>query len=327
MQERRRQIISGLAALSLPTLAVPQWAQAQAWPSQPVKLVVTFPPGGSSDLVARLIGPPLAEKLGQSVIVENKPGAGSTIGAAAVANAAPNGYTLLMSNSAPMSISPALMEKPPYDPVRSFTHLTYIGAVPTVLVVHPSLPVKDFASFIAWAKAQKEPIPFGSGGAASVGHIVGELLAQKADLKMLHVPYKGAGPMRNDLLGGQLKVAIDALPQNLQFQQSGQLRLLAVTSSQRVATAPDIPTVVELGYPALVAENFVGISAPAGLSEDVAKAFQQAIDQVLKTPDIQAKLKQMGFVLAVKSRTEFTDFVRQQAQVWAPAVKQTGATL
>jgi tripartite-type tricarboxylate transporter receptor subunit TctC len=326
MSTDRRHFLSILAAASLPAL-LPIAARAQAWPAQPIKLVVTFPPGGSSDLVARLIGPILAEKLGQPVVIENKPGAGSTIGAAAVATAAPNGYTLLMSNSAPMSISPALMEKPSYDSLKSFTHLSYIGAVPTVLVVHPSLQVKDFAEFITWARAQKEAIAFGSGGAASVGHIVGELLGQKAGVKMLHVPYKGAGPMRNDLLGGQLKVAVDALPQNLAFHQAGRLRMLAVTAPQRAPTAPDVPTVVELGYPALVAENFVGISGPAGLSEEVSRSFEQAVDQVLKMPDIQAKLQQMGFVLASKNRVQFTDFVRQQSQSWAPVVKLTGATL
>lgn len=326
MSLHRRTVLTGIAAVSGAAL-FPLAARAQSWPSQPIKLVVTFPPGGSSDIVARLIGPPLAEKLGQSVIIDNKPGAASTIGAAAVATAKPDGYTLLMSNSSPMSISPALMEKPSYDPIKSFTHLTYIGAVPTVLVVHPSLPVKDFAGFIAWAKAQKEAVAYGSGGAASVGHIIGEMLGQKAGIKMLHVPYKGAGPMRNDLLGGQLKVAIDALPQNLQFQQSGQLRLLAVTAPQRAPTAPEVPSVVELGYPSLVAENFVGISAPAGLPDDVARKLHQAAEQVLQMPDIQSKLRQMGFVLGSKSPGDFTEFVRQQVGAWAPAVKQTGATI
>jgi tripartite-type tricarboxylate transporter receptor subunit TctC len=326
MSMHRRTLLTGIAALPA-TAMLPLTARAQAWPSQPIKLIVTFPPGGSSDIVARLIGPPLAEKLGQPIIVDNKPGAASTIGAAAVASAKPDGYTMLMSNSAPMSISPALMDKPSYDPVRSFTHLTYIGAVPTALVVHPSLGVKDFAGFIAWAKAQKEAVAFGSGGAASVGHIVGEMLAQKAGIKMLHIPYKGAGPMRNDLLGGQLKVAIDALPQNLQFQQSGQLRLLAVTAPQRAPTAPDVPSVVELGYPSLVAENFVGISGPAGLPDDVARKFHQAAEQVLQMPDIQSKLQQLGFVLQPKSPADFTAFVRQQVTTWAPVVKQTGATI
>lgn len=321
----RRQLFGSLAVLALP--AWPGLAHAQAWPSQSLRLVVTFPPGGASDIVARLIAPLLSEKLGQPVVVENRPGAGSTIGAAHVANAAPNGYTLLMSNSAPMSISPALMEKASYDPIKSFRHLAYVGDVPTVLVVHPSLPVSDFAGFMAWARAQKDPVPFGSGGAASVGHIVGEMLAQKGGLKLQHIPYRGAGPMRTELLGGQLKVAIDALPQNLQFRKTGQLRLLAVTSPRRVAQASDIPTMVELGYPALVAENFVGVSGPAGLPDSVARALIQTLGQVLANPDVRSKLEAQGFELEHKTPDMFTAFIKEQAERWAPVVKSTGATL
>lgn len=320
----RRQFMCVLASAAA-AAALP--ARAQSWPSQPIRLVVTFPPGGSSDIVARAIGPVLSEKLGQPVVIENRPGAGSTIGAAQVAQSEPNGYTLLMSNSAPLTISPFLLAKPTYDPVQSFAHLSYIGAVPTVLVVHPSLPVQDFAGFVAWAKAQREPIAFGSGGGASVGHIVGELLAQQAGIKLQHIPYKGAGPMRTDLLGGQIKVAVDALPQNLPLHQSGRLRLLAVTSPQRVAQAPTVPTVVELGYPGLVAENFVGLSAPAGLPAAVAQTLLQALDSVLAQADLRAKLEQQGFVLGHKSPQAFTSFVQQQAQQWAPVVKATGATL
>ena len=325
MHDRRQTLVRGFAVLTAP--AWPGLAMAQAWPSQPLRIVVTFPPGGSSDIVARLLAPLLSEKLGQSVVVENRPGAGSTIGAAHVANAAPNGYTLLMSNSAPMSISPALMDKPSYDPIKSFQHLAYVGDVPTVLVVHPSLPVTDFGGFLAWAKAQKDPVPFGSGGAASVGHIVGELLAQKAGVKLQHIPYRGAGPMRSDLLGGQLKVAIDALPQNLQFKKTGQLRLLAVTSRKRVALAGDVPTMVELGYPTLVAENFVGVSAPAGLAEPVARALVQTLGQILASPDVRSKLEAQGFELENMTPEMFTAFIKEQAERWVAVVKSTGASL
>ena len=322
---KRRQLLQGLALLGLPALS--PLASAQAWPTQPIKLVVTFPPGGSSDLVARLIGPLLGEALGQPIVVDNRPGAGSTIGASHVANAAPDGYTLLMSNSAPMSISPSLMAKASYDPTKSFQHLAYVGEVPTVLVVHPSLPVTDFASFLAWAKAQPDPVPFGSGGAASVGHIVGEMLAQQAGLKLQHIPYRGAGPMRTDLLGGQLKFAIDALPQNLQFRKTGQLRLLAVTSATRSVQAPELPTVVELGYPKLVAENFVGVSAPAGLPAPVAASLQAALAKVLAMPDVKSKLQGMGFEGGNKAPEAFSAFIREQAERWAPVVKASGATL
>ncbi len=325
MMRRRDALRFTAAAIGSSTLA--SLARAQAWPTQPVRLVVTFPPGGASDIVARLIAPPLAERLGQSVVVDNRPGGAATIGATAVARAPADGHTLLVSNSAPLSISPALMEKPLYDPLRSFRHLVYVGDVPTVLVVHPSLPVTDFAGFLAWARAQKEPIAFGSGGQASVGHIVGELLAQRAGLKMVHVPYKGAGPMRGDLLGGQIRVAVDALPQNLQFRGNGRLRLLAVTAARRVAQAPDLPTVVELGYPELVAENFVGISAPAGLPATVEQPLLRALAQVLALPDIQEKLRAQGFELEQRSPEAFAAFIRQQAERWAPIVRASGAQL
>ncbi|MGA1287699.1 MAG: Bug family tripartite tricarboxylate transporter substrate binding protein [Rubrivivax sp.] len=325
MTDRRQILAQGLGLLA--ATAVPAASRAQAWPTQPVKLIVTFPPGGSSDIVARLVAPLLSQRIGQTVTVENRPGAASTLGAALVARSQPDGHTLLMSNSAPMSISPTLMDKPSYDPLASFRHLAYIGDVPTVLVVHPSVPVTDFAGFVAWAKAQGEPVSFGSGGQASVGHIVGELLAQQAGLKMQHVPYKGAGPMRSDLLGGQIKVAVDALPQNIPFLTSGRLRLLAVTAPQRVAQAPDVPSVVELGYPGLVAQNFVGISAPAGLPSAVEQRLVSALTQVLADRDLQAKLRSQGFELATRTPEGFADFIRQQAERWAPVVKASGAKL
>ncbi len=322
----RRQFLSLAGSLAASAL-LPTHALAQAWPTQPVKLVVTFPPGGSSDIVARLVAPLLSEKLGQPVVVENKPGAASTIGAAAVATAPADGHTLLVSNSAPMSISPALMDKPSYDPVKSFRHLVYIGDVPTVLVVHPSVPANDFASFAAWARTQKDPIPFGSGGTASVGHIVGEMLAQRLGVKMTHVPYKGAGPMRTDLLGGQIKVAVDALPANIPFRKTGQLRLLAVSSAKRVSQAPDLPTFTELGHPSLVAENFVGLSAPVAVNDNVARTLTRAMTEILAVPDVRAKLEAQGFELEARTPQAFTTFIKDQAERWSGVVKASGATL
>ena len=322
---RRRQLTLAAAFIGAPFVSLS--ARAQAWPTQPVKLVVTFPPGGSSDIVARLIGPLLADRIGQAVVIDNRPGGAATIGAAAVARAAPDGHTLLMSNSAPLSISPAMMDKPLYDPLKSFRHLLYVGDVPTVIVVHPSIAVTDFASFVHWAKAQRDPIPFGSGGQASVGHIVGELLAQKLGLKMTHVPYKGAGPMRTDLLGGQIKIAVDALPQNLQYRRSGQLKLVAVTAPKRVAQAPDLPTVVELGHPDLVAENFVGISAPAGLAPAIEAPLIRALNQIMALPELRSKLEGQGFELEQRSPEAFAAFIKEQSDRWAPVVRASGARL
>ena len=242
---------------------------AQSWPTKPIALIVTFAPGGSSDIVARLLAGPLQAKLGQPVIVDNRPGAGGTIGAQAAARAAPDGYTLLLSNSAPISISPFMLTTPTYDPVKSFSHVSYIGSVANVFVVHPSVPAKTFPELIGWIKAQPNPVNYGSGGIGSIGHIVGETMKNEHGLKMEHVGYKGSSPMHNDLLSGTIKLAIDTLPQNVPFMKDGKLRAIAVTSPSRAAMATEVPSILEFGEKTLVAENFLGISGPAGLSPGV----------------------------------------------------------
>ena len=302
-------------------------ATAQTWPTKPVRIVVTFPPGGSSDVVARHMGPLLAERLGQQFVIDNKPGGGATIGAAEVARAAPDGYTLMLSNTAPISLSPFMLEPSPYDPVKSFTHIAYIGAVPNVFVVHPSVPAKTIPEFIAWAKQQKDPIPYGSGGIGSIGHIVGELFAKEAGIKLNHIGYKGSSPMHNDLLGGTILFAIDTLPQNVQFQKSGKLRLLAVTSTKRATMAPDVPTVLELGYPSLVADNFFGISAPANVPKSVIEPLHKATMSALDDPKLVKSFEDVGITVRKMSPEEFTAFVQKQVADWSPAVKASGAKL
>lgn len=315
-----------LATAALLCLALPQ-AHAQAWPQKPIRIIVTFSPGGSSDIVARLLQPGLQEKLGQTVIVENKPGAGSTIGANEVARAAPDGYTLLLSNTAPMSISPFMMDKPPYDPVKSFTHVAYIGSVPNVFVVHPSVPAKTMPELIKWINAQSKPVNYGSGGVGSIGHIVGEMFKQQYKLNMEHVPYKGSSPMHNDLLGGTLQFAVDTLTQNVPYMKDGKLTGIAVTSRARSAMSPNVPTVVEAGYPKLLAENFLGISAPAGIPGDVVDKVHKAVAEVVARPDVARRLADLGVEPEAMSTAKFTQFVTEQVNEWAPAVKASGARL
>lgn len=315
-----------LATAALLCLALPQ-AHAQAWPQKPIRIIVTFSPGGSSDIVARLLQPGLQEKLGQTVIVENKPGAGSTIGANEVARAAPDGYTLLLSNTAPMSISPFMMDKPPYDPVKSFTHVAYIGSVPNVFVVHPSVPAKTMPELIKWINAQSKPVNYGSGGVGSIGHIVGEMFKQQYKLNMEHVPYKGSSPMHNDLLGGTLQFAVDTLTQNVPYMKDGKLTGIAVTSRARSAMSPTVPTVVEAGYPKLLAENFLGISAPAGIPGDVVDKVHKAVAEVVARPDVARRLADLGVEPEAMSTAKFTQFVTEQVNEWAPAVKASGARL
>jgi tripartite-type tricarboxylate transporter receptor subunit TctC len=318
---------AALATLLLCTLLAPIVGAQDNWPVKPVRVIVTFPPGGSSDIAARLIAPVLQERLGQPVVIDNRPGAGGSIGADAVAKSAADGYTLMLSNTTPISITPFMLAASPYDPVKSFTHAFFIGQVPNVFVVHPLVPAKNFAEYLAWMKQQTKPVNYGSGGVGSIGHIVGELFKTELNLKMEHVPYKGSSPMHADLLANTIPMAVDSLPQNLPFMKEGKLRLLAVTSRTRMSMAPDLPTVVELGYPKLVAENFLGLSGPAGLSTSIVTRLHAAMTEVMKNPTIRNRLDELGISSRPMSSVEFAEFVRQQVTDWAPAVKASGAKL
>jgi tripartite-type tricarboxylate transporter receptor subunit TctC len=300
---------------------------AQAWPTKPVRIIVTFAPGGSSDIVARLIAIPLQAELGQPMIVDNKPGAGGTIGAQEAASAAPDGYTLMLSNSAPISISPAMQDQPRYDPVKSFSHMAYIGSVANVFVVHPSVPARNMSELIAWIKAQPDPVNYGSGGIGSIGHLVGETMKKDLGLRMEHVGYKGSSPMHNDLLSGTIKLAIDTLPQNVPFMKDGKLRALAVTSPARAPMAPDVPSVQELGQKKLVAENFLGISGPAGLPREVVSRVHTATKKALADPKVAQRLAELGVQTRDMTPEQFTAFVAAQVKDWYQPVKDSGARL
>ena len=294
----------GAAALLAPVVV---WAQA--WPTKPVRVIVTFAPGGSSDVVARLISGPLQQKLGQTVVVDNKPGAGGTIGAAEAARAPADGYTFLLSNSAPISISPFMLDKPTYDPVKSFNHVSYIGSVANVFVLHPSVPAKSVKELVAWIKSQKEAVNYGSGGIGSIGHIIGEVFKNEHKLSMEHIGYKGSGPMHTDLIGGRLKFAIDTLPQNVPYMQDNRLRAVAVTSPKRAGISPEVPTVIEAGQPKLVAENFLGLSAPAGIDAGIANRFHAVMAEVLADPVVNKRLEDIGVYGRKMSVAEFNGFV------------------
>ena len=302
-------------------------AAAQTWPNKPVRVIVTFSPGGSSDIVARLIGAPLQAELGQPVIIDNKPGAGGTIGAQEAARAAPDGYTLLLSNSAPISISPAMQDQPRYDPVASFSHVAYIGSVANVFVVHPSVPATTLRELVGWIKAEPNPVNYGSGGIGSIGHLVGETLKKDQGLRMEHVGYKGSAPMHNDLLSGTIKLAIDTLPQNVPFIKDGKLRALAVTSPARAPMAPGVPTVLELGQKKLVAENFLGVSGPAGLPRPVVERLHGAMKKSLANPTVAQRLAELGVQGSDMTPEQFTAFVANQVKEWTQPVKDSGAKL
>ena len=245
-------------------LAFNQLAQA-AWPEKPVRIVVTFGAGGASDIVARVVAEPLGKALGQAVVVDNKPGAGGTVGGLEVVRAAPDGYTLMLSNSTPTSIGPFTVPKPPYDPIKQFTHVSMLGVAPVLIMANPKsgpATLKDLP------KAAAAPgYNFGSGGPGSIGHIVGEMTKSAMKIQMTHIPYRGGAPMTTDLISGQIPVGIDVITAFVPMVKAGQIRALAVTTTQRSPLLPEVPTVVELGLPQLVAENYFGVSGPAGLPQ------------------------------------------------------------
>lgn len=310
----------------LPLLAaIPFAAHAQsAWPTKPVRIVVTFPPGGSSDIVARILGDVLTQKLGQRVVVDNRPGAGGTLAAAHVAQQPADGYTLIISNTAPMVTSPPIYEKPGYDPIASFTHVSYIGYAPTAFISHPSVPARDWAGLVGWMRAQRSPPSYGSSGTGSVGHIVAEMFSKETGIALTHVPYRGSSPMQADLLGGQILLAVDTLPQNLEHIRAGRLIGFAVSSKERSGTAPNIPTTAEVGLPAIVAQNWIGLSAPAGLPAGVADRLHDEVVAAIEQPTIHARLVEAGVEPKVLSRTAFAEFVAEDVRVTGGAVKAMG---
>ena len=310
---RKALIAAGWLALSLgPAHA--------AYPDKPIRIVVTFAAGGASDIVARVIADPLGKALGTTVIVDNKPGAGGTLGGLDVVRAPADGYTLMLSNSTPLSIGPFTVPKQPYDPVKQFTHVALLGVAPVLIMANPKTgpaTLKDLPK----AAAAEPGYSFGSGGPGSIGHIVGEMTKGAMKVQMTHIPYKGGAPMATDLIAGTIPVGIDVITAFVPMMKSGQIKGLAVTSKARSPLAPDVPTVVELGLPMLVAENYFGVSGPAGLPKEVTDKLHAALDKIVADPAIVKRFEELGIVPAKASSTEFADVVAQQANAWAPIIK------
>ena len=305
-----------LCAAALSWLSV---AAHAAWPEKPVRIVVTFAAGGASDIVARAISEPLAKALGQPVIVDNKPGAGGTIGGAEVVRSAPDGYTLMLSNSTPLSIGPWTVPKLPYDPIKQFTHVAMLGVAPVLIMANPKsgpASLKDLPKAAATAG-----YTFASGGPGSIGHIVGEMAKKAMNIQMTHVPYRGGAPMTTDLIAGVIPVGIDVITAFVPTVKTGQIRALAVTTRARSPLLPDVPTVVELGWPQLVAENYFGVSGPAGLPKEVTDKLATALARIVADPTIVKRFEELGVTPVKMSQPEFASFVARQAEEWAPVIK------
>jgi len=299
--------------------------KAEAWPVKPIRLVVPFSAGGSSDTLGRVFARVLSESLGQQVFVENRPGAGGVTASAQVARAEPDGYTLLVSGVASHAIAPALNQNTGYDPVRDFTHIAYLGGPPIVWVVHPSLGVRTLDGLLGLIRANAEPTSYGSPGAGTQGHLVVAYLAHRLGLALQHIPYKGAGPAMFDLVAGHVKFGSTTWTTALSHIQSGALTPIAVTAEQRSPDYPDVPTFKELGYPELVATTWFSISGPPGIPKDIVERLNRGFVQALDHPDIRDRLRQEGVSVLPMDADAFTRFVAEEVARWAPIVKASDA--
>jgi tripartite-type tricarboxylate transporter receptor subunit TctC len=330
-----RRRLTGGVALSLLTaafgLAAPAAAQDK-WPSKPVRIVVPFAAGGTTDIIARAIAPELTNAFGQSFVVENRAGAGGNIGAEVVSKADPDGYTLLMGTVGTHGINRALYPKLPYDPIKGFQPVTLVAGVPNVLEANADWAKKNnintVADFIAYLKAHPNTVTMASSGNGTSIHLAGEMFKSMTGTDMAHVPYKGSGPAVIDMVGGQVNVMFDNLPSSIQQIRGGKLKAIAVTSAKRSTALPDVPTVEEAGGPALKgfeASSWFGLLAPAGTSPEIAARIQQVVAKSLTTPAVKEKLEAQGAIPSGNTPAEFTQFIAAEHAKWEKVVKASGA--
>ncbi|MEN3292446.1 MAG: hypothetical protein V7642_1699 [Burkholderiales bacterium] len=313
---------AALMGACLGVLAAP--ANAQEWvPNRVVRIIVPIV-GSTNDALARLVAPKLQAVLGQPVIVENKPGAGGNIGADLVAKSAPDGHTLLVGYNGPLAINPTLFEKVPFDPVKDFAPITLAVTSPQYLVVNSNLPVKNVADLVALAKADPNKLSYGSVSVGSASHLTMEMFKSAAKIDIMHVPYKGAAPAVTDLLAGYVQTAF-MVPGNVQqFIKEGRLKPIAVSGQKRFANAPNIPTMIESGYPDFVATSWIGFLAPAGTPKNIIDRYNKEIVKILHTPDVRDKLKDMEFEVVATSPEQFSAWIRSEIPRWGKVIKDTG---
>jgi len=308
------------AAIALALIANSAFAQ---YPSKPVRIIVPYPPGGTSDILARLSAARLTESMGQPFLVENRPGASGTIGSQAVAKSAPDGYTLVLGTISSHGIVSAVSTTP-YDPVKDFAAITVIGSTPNVITVHPDLPAKNFGELLKLARAKPGKLNFGSTSPGGSPHMSAELLKMMAGVDIVHVPYKGAGPMLIDLIGGQIQIGFDNLPSSMAHIKSGKVRALAVTTAKRWPGTPDVPTVAESGVPGYEVSGWFGLLAPAGTPKPVIDTLYKAVSAMLKQPDVQKQMLELGAEPGGNAPDAFAKQVAGEVEKWKKVVAATG---
>ena len=319
----RRRLLGGTCAGTITaTWAGLAGAQA-AWPARPVKVMISFPPGGSSDFVGRALAPFLAEQLGQPFVVDNKPGAGGMIAAEALRREAPDGYNFMISNNAPFTIAPTQFKNIAYDAVKDFTHIAYLGSTYGGCLAHPKVGVKNLRELIAKAKANPGKLTFGSSGTGSIGHIAGETFKRLAGVDMLHVPYKGAGPLRQDLLGGVVDLQLEGVLGSLSFVRAGSLVALGTSSPERLPPIPEVATFREQGVDMTV-ENWHGMTGPAALPAAITARMSEVLSALLQRKDVLDKLAVYGVFYQPMTGAAFNAYVTAQIDVWRPQIIAAG---
>jgi len=322
----RRPAIKALALATLTLCMASTVVMAQAvFPNKPVTLVVTYPPGGGADAMARLIAPKMGEALGQPVIIENKPGASGQIGASAVAKAAPDGYTLMLDASS-FAANPALYPKLPYDSLKAFKPIGVVALFPNVVLVNANFPAKNISELTAAARKTKDAVSYASSGNGSAQHLAGALFESAAKVDMVHVPYKGGGPALNDVIGGQVPLFFGNLASTLQHVQSGKLKALAVTSAKRSPILPDVPTLTEAGLKGAEIYEWNAVFTPANTPEPVVAKLAAAFQQALESPEVKARVAQLGGDIQKGSPDQAKKFIEQQISLWTRIIKERNIT-
>lgn len=322
-----RFFVTARALAALVLVGFANTVAAQEFPVRPIRLVVPYPPGSGTDIVARLLGQKLSESLGQQVFVDNRPGAGATVGTDAVAKSDPDGYTLLMADVGPLAIAPSFYPKLPYNPGKDFAPVSLVAVLPFVLAVNPSVPARTLSELTALAKAKPGELNYASVGNGTAVHLTTELFKQLAGIDMVHVPYRGSAPALTDLVAGRVSVMFVNVLSAMSFVNSGQLRALAIGMPQRSQAFPDLPTFAELAMPNFEAGVWFGVLAPAGTPRPIIQKLNADIGRALQTPDIKEKLAQQGAEIAVSSPEQFAAKIQSETEKWAEVIKKAGIRL